>query len=108
MRRRLLTYLLPCMLLLATPLSAATKGWEPVKTEQTGAVSIIKEAEIEIKTVRGAILITVTQPTHVRVFSILGQQVSNATLQPGTHRLPLTAHGVYIIKTGDLTCKVVI
>lgn len=88
--------------------TAAAKGWESLKTPRPDAVTVVSENEIEIKTVRGAILITVTQPTQIKVFTILGQLVSNHTLQPGTSMLPLQAHGIYIIKTGDLTCKVAV
>ena len=43
---------------------------------------------------------------QVRVFTILGQSVSQATIGPGTVELKIGARGIYIVKIGNLTQKV--
>ena len=86
--------------------SAASKGWEPVKSEYHDAKSVAKEDEVEIKTASSLIIVTASHPVHIKVFTILGRLVSEETLQPGTSQLAVGAHGVYIVKVGEITCKV--
>ena len=44
----------------------------------------------------------------VRVYTILGQMVSQATLQAGTSELRLGTRGIYLVRIGNLTQKVAI
>ena len=48
----------------------------------------------------------ITIRTTVRVFTILGQNVSTATLNPGTSELRVGSRGIFIVKIGNLTQKV--
>ncbi len=91
-----------------TPQGAQQHTWEALKTERTDARQVAKEAEIEIKTANGAIIVTTGRQVEIKVFSIIGRQVSQQTLAPGTHQLQLPTHGVYIVKANDFTCKVAI
>ena len=65
---------------------------------------------IEIYGSNGTIAIYTPKRITVRVYTILGQKVSQATLQPGTSELRLgsRARGIYLIKIGNLTQKVAI
>lgn len=109
MKKYLLALTLAVLMSAAVPTgSMAAKSWEPVKTEYPDLKSIAKDQEIEIKAGGGHLVITANRQVQIKIFSILGQLISSETLQPGTHRLTGTPHGVYIIKAGDLTCKVVI
>lgn len=91
------------------PPCASAAGWEPVKTEQSAtAKSVMKHTEFEVKATSGAIMVTANHPVQIKVFTILGRVVSSETLPQGTMRLQLPAHGVYIVKIGDLTCKVAV
>ena len=72
------------------------------------AQSVMKDAELEIKAAPGVILVRNTHQVQIKVFTILGRMVSSETLPPGTSRLQLPTHGVYIVKVGDLTCKVAV
>lgn len=92
---------------LATGMAYAA-GWETMKTEIRDAKSVIKEADIEILTTPGCIMISSSRQSSIQVFTILGRLVSSETLPPGTFRLMVGAHGVYIVKVGELTCKVAI
>ena len=105
--KRIATYLL-ALSLLAAPLSAAPKGWEPVKTERTDAKSVVRDNDVELKSASGLIIITVNHPVQVKIFTILGRLVSSETVTAGTSQLQLPAHGVYIVKIGELTCKVAV
>lgn len=88
--------------------AATGMAWETVKTEIRDAKSVVKDTDIEIMTAPSAIIIHANRHVNVKVFTILGRLVSSENVAPGTSRLPIGAHGVYIIKVGDLTCKVAV
>ncbi len=93
----------------ATPPSAAVaKGWEPVRVERQDAKSVVNVTEFEIKTAKGVIIVTANHPVQIKIFTILGRLVSCETVPQGTSQLTLPAHGVYIVKIGDMTCKVAV
>ena len=93
-------------LAMSAPAYCAAKNWETLKSERADSKQIVKEAEIEIRTAKGAIIVTTSRPVQIKVFTILGQLVSNETLPAGTSQLTLGTHGIFIVKTGGLTCKV--
>ena len=112
MLRRIRTYLLALLIVTAaaTPVAgmAASKGWEIVKEERTDAKSVIRDTELEIKSASGLLIINTNHAVQVKVFTILGRLVSSETVAAGRSQLQLPAHGVYIVKVGDLTCKVAV
>ena len=63
---------------------------------------------IEIYGRNGTITIVTPKRITVRVYTILGQMVSQATLQPGTSELRLGTRGIYLVKIGNMTQKVAI
>lgn len=98
-----------CILLGAGYASAAgTKGWEPVRTEYSSAKKILKETDFEIRVSPGVIMVSANREVQIKIFTILGRLVNSETLQPGTSRLTLPAHGVYIVKVNDITCKIAV
>lgn len=106
------TYLLSMLIVIAAqaavPVSAAEPNWEPVKTERTDVKTVIRESDIEIKSARGLIIVSTNHSQQIKIFTILGRLVNSETLPAGRSQLQLPAHGVYIIKIGDLTCKVAV
>ena len=56
----------------------------------------------------GTITIVTPKRISVRVYTILGQVVSQATLQPGTSELRLGSRGIYLVRIGNMTQKVAI
>lgn len=91
---------------LSVSAASSVKGWEQVKTERADARTIIKDADIEVRTAPQTIIITSAHQIQVKVYTILGQVVSNETVAAGTSQLNIGSHGVYIVKIGTLTCKV--
>lgn len=63
---------------------------------------------VEIYGSNGTITIVTPKRINVRVYTILGQIVSQATLQPGTSELKLGSRGIYLVRIGNLTQKVAI
>lgn len=98
--------LIVCALVL--PLAAeAARTWENVRHERLSEGKIvIRTTEVEVRTLSGAILIYTSRPAQVKVFSILGQLVSQENLPAGVSQLSLGTHGLFIVKIGDTTCKV--
>lgn len=90
------------------PPAATSNKWEPLKTERTDAKTVVKETELEIKTASSTIIVTSNHSVQIKIFTILGRLVSSETLPAGTSQLSLPAHGVYLVKIGNLTCKVAI
>lgn len=96
------------MALLSVPGSAYAKGWEPLKADTEKARRVASDTEIEIRTDRGMIYISTNRNLNIKIFTILGSQIANDNLAPGSYQFAVPAHGVYIIKAGDLTCKVAV
>ena len=63
---------------------------------------------LEVYASQGSIIIRTDKKVDVRVFTILGQLVSEATLNPGTSELKMRSRGIYIIKIGNITQKIAI
>ncbi len=94
-------------LICALPTYAA-RNWESLKAnDRLQQARVVKQTvDIEVRSSRGTIIVTTSKPVQVRVFSILGQMISQDTLPAGTSILELNMHGVFIVKIGDMTCKV--
>ena len=91
---------------LAAPGPAFAKGWESLKTEKAPGHHVVSDSEIEIKTAGGVIYLTTSRHVNIKIFTILGSRIAEDTLAPGSYQYAVPTHGVYIIKAGDLTCKV--
>ena len=100
-------------LLLALGLGNTTLAevqWHETNREVTGKVLNDPRASdgVEIYGSNGVITIVTPKRIVVKVYTILGQMVSQATLQPGTSELKLGTHGIYLVRIGNLTQKVAI
>lgn len=78
-----------------------------MRADVSGLSSVARDNDVEIRVSPGHVVVIASQPVQIKVFTILGQVVSNESLPAGTSRLPLS-HGVYIVKVGDLTCKIAV
>lgn len=95
-------------LFLSAPIQAAAAKWELVRSERPDAKTVEKDGDIEIKTAKGTIIISSPKPVSIKIFTILGQLVSQENLPAGISQLNLNSHGIFIVKTSELTCKVAI
>lgn len=100
--------LLALALLAAVPSGA--HDWELVSGADHPAASAPStsddRSQVEIHARAGAIYVTSRTPVTVKVFSIVGQLISQATLPAGTSRLKVEARGIYILKAGPVTRRV--
>lgn len=85
----------------AAPAPAAR--WEQV---ETAAADLPDDAAVTVRD--NNIYVTVARPTAVKLFTILGQPVSQATLPAGTSRFKVAARGIYILKLGSSTRRITI
>lgn len=84
----------------------AASAWE-----RTGGKVSLERVDGEAPEVRvseGYVYITTTRPVTVKVFSILGQLISQETIQPGISRFRLPSRGIYILKVGAMTKRITI
>lgn len=63
-------------------------------------------AGIEVYTSNGSLIIRTNEKTQVKVLSILGQTISQATIEAGVYELKINSHGIFIVKIGDFTLRV--
>jgi len=63
---------------------------------------------IKVYSQSGNLIIQTPEKTTVKVLSILGQTISQATVNPGIYELPIGTHGIYIVKIGAFTIRVAI
>lgn len=104
--KRLYCLIISLLLLTAAAEPTHARSWEAAKTERTDARRVAKEADVEVKAARGIVIVTANKPVKIEIFTILGQLVSSDTLPAGTSQMQITAHGIYIVKIGELTVKV--
>lgn len=110
--RRLL-FILTLVIATALSLSAATNRWESVEVVPQQVAEAFQSAPASSPQVShavhdGYIYIIGNTPVQVKVFTILGQLISQDTLQPGIHRLRINARGIYLLKLGPATLRVTI
>lgn len=105
--RRIL--MIVAVLLLSMPLDVAARSWDIARLESLPeARVVVRQTDVEIRAARGVIYISTNRPVQVKVYSILGHLVAQSSLQNGSYRMTLNNHGVYLVKIGDLTCKVAV
>lgn len=100
-------FIISVLTLLSPFCLSAAKGWESVRSERLSEAKVVsRTSDVEVRSQRGVILISTSRPVQVKVFSILGQLVSHETVPVGVSQLVLNTHGLFIVKIGDMTCKV--
>lgn len=90
---------------------SAQSGWRETSTENVSSnnpESRLTNEGIEIYSKNGNIIVKLPQKAQVKVFTILGQLVSQAELNAGTSMLKINSRGIYIVKVGNVTQKVAI
>lgn len=107
--------LIIAMLILTAALAdGASPRWETVDTpgriftEQQQQRTDPEDSAADIAVRDSNIYVSASRQVNVKVFTILGQLISQATLPAGTHRLHINAKGIYILKIGATTRRVTI
>lgn len=110
MRFRMFKYLLLFVVLTFTGIGAdaAIKEWETVKSEIGESKAVVREADFEIRSQSGTIIVATRHQMQVQVFTILGRLVVSDSIPAGVSRLQLASHGIYIVKIGSQTYKIAV
>lgn len=85
---------------------AAEPQWETVRNDQNNDMADADRIDITVR--GGYVYVTVSRPTPVKIFTILGQLVTQHNLPAGTSRLRLKGRGMYILKTDVVTRRVTV
>ncbi len=105
MRKFLTTLAIAAAMLTATAASAPT--WEEVTSPMPAiAQTTEREADTEIIVRDGYIYLWSEKPVTVKIFSILGQLITQETVKPGLHRIRLASRGIYILRAGTATRRI--
>lgn len=105
--RKLISLTVSLVLVAGGVSTSFARGWESLKSERAvESRLVVREADVEVRSGKGVIVVATPRPVSVKVYTILGQVISQETLPAGTSCLTISGHGVYIVKVGDITCKV--
>lgn len=66
----------------------------------------MESEKIDVYVKDGYIYIMTPKSVNVKLLSILGQLVTQQNLQAGVSRIKVPAKGIYILKAGDVTIRV--
>lgn len=106
MRHILFTVILLLSVLTA---GAASPSWEQARaSESRELIDRNEDRQLDIRVKDGYLYITTNEEVTVKVFSILGQLISQQTIPVGTYRLHLPARGIYILKAGSVTRRITV
>ena len=83
-----------------------TPVWEQVQSAMPLGGDDVDRVEVAVK--EGYIYVTVSRPMTVRIYSILGQLVTQQSVQSGTTRVRIGSRGVFILKAGQNTRRVTV
>lgn len=102
--------LLRCMVVgLLTIGGTFTQQARPGVWEMSEQIAPDSDADpVAIERRGGAVFLTVQRTSTVKVFTLLGQLVSQEVLRPGTHRLALRTKGIYIIRVGSWARRITV
>ena len=92
----------------STAAGAAAKApvWEFVQSQPDTEMTPQPQGKIEVSVADGCVYIAADSKVTVEVFTILGQLVTKATVQPGLTRLTLGQRGIYILKGAGTTKRI--
>ncbi|MCH5216448.1 MAG: T9SS type A sorting domain-containing protein [Muribaculaceae bacterium] len=83
--------------------------WQEFNEKLSDNVSLserYQQDNIDVYSSNGNVIIRLKEKSQVKIFTILGQLVSNEELPVGTWELKINSRGIYIIKIGNHTQKI--
>lgn len=105
LQSRLIPLLIALAIAVPTVVAAPNQAkWETVET----VASELSDERVDVSVHDGYIYISTRRPVNVKIFTILGQLVSQASVPAGTSRFKVAARGIYILKAGSATIKITI
>ncbi len=104
----MLRYLLIAIIISASILTARSDtAWETLNTSVRNE-QIVENDDINISSHDGYVYLSTPHSTNVKIFSILGQLISQKDIQAGSYRIRLASKGIYILRAGSITRRITI
>ena len=97
-----------CVGLAGVMMSAGNRSWEEMQQEQSAQVERAEMEQIEVSVKDGYVYINTPRNVTVKIFSILGQLISQEEIPAGTYRMRIASRGIYILKAGPVTRRITI
>ena len=91
---------------LPTAVAQTTMEKEIWKIDDNRQNEPVKEAPIEVSSKDGSIYIRTPRKVQVVVYTILGQIVTDRTINPGLSELKIGVRGIYLVKIEGQTQKI--
>ncbi len=85
--------------------AAPARVWEHIELTAADNDSPVS---VDVAVRDGYLYVTLSRRSQVKLFTILGQTVSQAELPAGTSRLRIAARGIYILRAGDTAVRITI
>ncbi|MCH5229817.1 MAG: hypothetical protein J1F12_07500 [Muribaculaceae bacterium] len=82
--------------------------WHTSQSINTNFKAVSSQPDIDVFSAPNIIKLKVNHDVEVSIYTILGKLVSRQYLHPGIYEFEQDAHGIYIIKTEETSCKVAI
>lgn len=107
--KKFLVIIVVAILAFAPVYLQAQRQWEEMESELVVGDRADATGDIlEVAVKDGYVYVTTSKPVTVKIFSILGQLISQKNIQPGTFRTHITSRGIYILKVGSITRRITI
>ena len=104
----MLRYLLIAIIISASILMARSDtAWETLNTSVRNE-QMVENDDIHISSHDGYVYLSTPHSTNVKIFSILGQVISQKDIKPGSYRIRLASKGIYILRAGSITRRITI
>lgn len=88
-------------------LAAPAPTWEEVSVPLPAVTQTMEpDGDMELAVHDGYIYIRSERAVTVKIFSILGQLISQETVKPGLHRIRLNSRGIFILRAGTTTRRI--
>ena len=91
---------------LPTAVAQTTMEKESWKSDDNRQNEPVQEAPIEVSSKDGSIYIRTPRKVQVIVYTILGQIVTDRTINPGLSELKIGVRGIYLVKIEGQTQKI--
>ena len=89
--------------------ASSPKAWKEVSpSTPQNAQPVNIDSNISIAVIDDYIYIHYDKPINVKLFSIIGQLISQEKVKAGTHRIHLKSRGIYILRAGTATRRITI
>lgn len=97
-----------CVVFAGVMMSANERSWEEMRQNQSAQIERAEVEQIDVSVKDGYVYINTPRKVTVKIFSILGQLISQEEIPAGSYRLRLASRGIYILKAGPITRRITI